>query len=183
MPKRKNHFEAKEINALLEISKAISSGLYLEDVLRLIVTVTANLMDSKICSLWILDEKTNKLKLKATQSISEEYIGVTKNIGFDRDRLYLINEKRDVLKCKMAVGVPPEDMKKLFDPFFSTKEGGVGLGLSIAHRIMDQHHGKIEAESHPGEGTLFNLWLPIHQEEEDADRSRSLTTTSFSLER
>src|SRR4030042_4605564 len=66
--------DAKEINALLEISKAIASGLYLEDVLRLIVTVTANLMDSKICSLWILDEKDNQLKLKATQSISDEYL-------------------------------------------------------------------------------------------------------------
>jgi signal transduction histidine kinase len=60
-----------------------------------------------------------------------------------------------------GVGVPSEDMNKLFDPFFSTKEGGVGLGLSIAHRIIDQHHGKIEVESTPGEGTLFTVWLPI----------------------
>jgi signal transduction protein with GAF and PtsI domain len=74
VPQTRNDFKSKEINALLEISKAIASGLYLEDVLRLIVTVTANLMDSKICSLWILDEKENKLKLKATQSISEEYL-------------------------------------------------------------------------------------------------------------
>lgn len=214
--------DAKEINALLEISKAIASGLYLEDVLRLVVTVTANLMDSKICSLWILDEKDRKLKLKATQSISEEYLkerslamgegvvgsvalhnqpmaifnvleeplykekdlakkeglfsmlsvpmcikdrvigvincytsslhsfskseeemlttvanqaaiciensglmetldideilrlvleGVTKNIGFDRARLYLVNEKRNVLECKMAVGLDEERIK------------------------------------------------------------------------
>jgi signal transduction histidine kinase/putative methionine-R-sulfoxide reductase with GAF domain len=214
--------DAREINALLEISKAIASGLYLEDVLRLIVTVTANVMDSKICSLWILDEKDQKLKLKATQSISEEYLkerslalgegvvglvavhnqpmaildvlkeplykekelakkeglismlsvpmclkervigvincytsyphvfskleeemlttvanqaaiciensglmetldideilklvleGVTKNIGFDRARLYLINEKRNVLECKMAVGVDEVEIK------------------------------------------------------------------------
>src|SRR5512139_1086649 len=214
--------ESREINALLEISKAIASGLYLEDVLRLIVTVTANLMDSKICSLWILDEKDQKLKLKATQSISEEYLkdrshaigegvvghvalrnqsitilnvlkdplykekdlakkeglvsmlsvpmcikdrvigvincytsyphsfskseeemlttvanqaatciensglmetldvdeilrlvleGVTKNIGFDRARLYLVNEKRNVLECKMAVGIDEERIK------------------------------------------------------------------------
>ncbi len=60
-----------------------------------------------------------------------------------------------------GVGIPDEDMNKLFDPFFSTKEGGIGLGLSIAHRIVDQHHGKIEVESTPGNGTLFTLWLPV----------------------
>jgi signal transduction histidine kinase len=63
-----------------------------------------------------------------------------------------------------GVGIPDEDMGKLFDPFFSTKEGGVGLGLSIAHRIIDQHHGNIEVESAHGKGTLFTLWLPIHNE-------------------
>jgi signal transduction histidine kinase len=60
-----------------------------------------------------------------------------------------------------GVGIPDEDMNRLFDPFFSTKERGIGLGLSIAHRIIDQHHGKIEVESTPGEGTLFTVWLPI----------------------
>jgi len=222
LPEQRKRLDAKEINALLEISKAIASGLYLEDVLRLIVTVTANLMDSKICSLWILDEKDKKLKLKATQSISEEYLkerslamgegvvghvalhnqpmaildvlkeplykekelakkeglvsmlsvpmcikdrvvgvincytsyphsfskseeemlttvanqaaiciensglmetldideilrlvleGVTKNIGFDRARLYLVNEKTNLLECKMAVGIDEERIK------------------------------------------------------------------------
>ena len=227
MPKRKGNFNTKEINALLEISKAIASGLYLEDVLRLIVTVTANLMNSKICSLWILDERDQKLKLKATQSISEEYLkerslamgegvvghvalhnhpmaildvlkeplykekelakkeglvsmlsvpmcikdkvigvincytsysrsfskneeemlttvanqaaiciensglmetldideilklvleGVTKHIGFDRARLYLVNEKRNLLECKMAVGVDERKIKEITLP-------------------------------------------------------------------
>jgi signal transduction histidine kinase len=60
-----------------------------------------------------------------------------------------------------GIGIPGEDLNKLFDPFFSTKEGGVGLGLSIAHRIIDQHHGKIEVESAPGKGTLLMVWLPI----------------------
>jgi signal transduction protein with GAF and PtsI domain len=65
---------AEQIKALSEISKAISSDHYLEDILGLIVTVTANVMDSKICSLWLLDEDAKTLSLEATQSISREYL-------------------------------------------------------------------------------------------------------------
>ena len=64
----------KQIQALSEISQAISSDRYLDDILRLIVTVTANVMDSKICSLWILDEKEKVLRIRATQTMSEEYL-------------------------------------------------------------------------------------------------------------
>lgn len=64
----------KQIEALTEISKAITSDRYIEDILRLIVTVTAEAMHSKICSLWLLDEKNGLLKLRATQSISKEYL-------------------------------------------------------------------------------------------------------------
>jgi len=55
--KREELSYAEQIKALSEISKAISSDHYLEDILRLIVTVTANVMGSKICSLWLLDEE------------------------------------------------------------------------------------------------------------------------------
>jgi len=65
---------AEQIKALSEISKAISSDHYLEDILGLIVTVTANVMGSKICSLWLLEEATKTLSLEATQSISKEYL-------------------------------------------------------------------------------------------------------------
>lgn len=63
----------KQINALSEISKAIASDLYLEDILRLIVTVTAEMMASSICSLMLIDEKTNELVIRATQSMNETY--------------------------------------------------------------------------------------------------------------
>lgn len=62
------------IDTLSKISKAITSDLYLGDVLKLIVTLTANVMKAKICSLWLLDEKTKKLKIRATQTMSEEYL-------------------------------------------------------------------------------------------------------------
>lgn len=62
------------IGTLSKISKAITSDLYLGDVLKLIVTLTANVMKAKICSLWLLDEKTQELKIRATQAMSEEYL-------------------------------------------------------------------------------------------------------------
>jgi signal transduction protein with GAF and PtsI domain len=62
------------IEALSRISEAVTSDLYLEDILKLIVTVTAEVMGSKICSLMLLDPKKKELTIKATQSINKEYI-------------------------------------------------------------------------------------------------------------
>ncbi len=68
-----NTFYREQIHALTEISKAITSDLYLEDILRLVVTVTAEAMGSNICSLMLIDEKSKILVVRATQSISEAY--------------------------------------------------------------------------------------------------------------
>lgn len=62
------------VDTLTKISKAITSELYLEDVLKLIVTLTANVMKAKICTLWLLDEKTGELRIRATQAMSEAYL-------------------------------------------------------------------------------------------------------------
>jgi len=65
-------------------------------------------------------------------------------------------------------GISPENMKKLFMPFFTTKQEikGVGLGLPVSYGIIQQHHGRIEVQSHEGEGTIFTVFLPVHQKEE-----------------
>lgn len=62
------------LEALSKIGKAITSDLYLEDILKLIVTLSANVMHAKICSLWLLDEKDQALRIRATQAMSEEYL-------------------------------------------------------------------------------------------------------------
>jgi two-component system, response regulator PdtaR len=64
----------KTIEALTIISRAITSDQYLEDILRLIVLVTAEAMNSKVCSLWLLDDKTQSLTIRATQSINRDYL-------------------------------------------------------------------------------------------------------------
>lgn len=61
------------VEALAKISRAITSDLYLEDILKLIVTVTAEVMGSKICSLMLLNKSGKELEIKATQSVSENY--------------------------------------------------------------------------------------------------------------
>jgi len=59
-------------------------------------------------------------------------------------------------------GIAKSDLKKIFDPFFTTKDvsSGSGLGLSISHGIIEQHNGRINVESRPGEGTTFSITLP-----------------------
>jgi two-component system, response regulator PdtaR len=69
----KNTSLKTHIKALTNISKAITSDLYLEDILRLVVTVIAKVMGANICSLMLIDEKKDELVIRATQSISEEY--------------------------------------------------------------------------------------------------------------
>jgi len=63
----------KQIEALAKIANLITSGLYLEEILRLVVQVTAEIMNSKICSLLLLDPQKKELVVRATQSISEAY--------------------------------------------------------------------------------------------------------------
>ncbi|MFA5242733.1 MAG: ATP-binding protein [Sulfuricella sp.] len=62
-------------------------------------------------------------------------------------------------------GIAPEHLNRIFDPFFTTKPvgKGTGLGLSLSYGIVKKHHGQIEVDSTPGQGTTFRVWLPLRQ--------------------
>ena len=64
-------------------------------------------------------------------------------------------------------GISPENMRKLFTPFFTTKGKGkgVGLGLAVAYGIIQRHHGRIEVQSEEGKGTTFTIYLKADYEE------------------
>ncbi|MGH7390633.1 MAG: two-component system sensor histidine kinase NtrB [Candidatus Rokuibacteriota bacterium] len=57
-------------------------------------------------------------------------------------------------------GIPPDELRRVFEPFYSRKPGGSGLGLTIARRIVESHGGRIEVESEPGRGTRVTIALP-----------------------
>ncbi len=60
-------------------------------------------------------------------------------------------------------GIPQEQINRIFEPFYTTKKKGSGLGLMIVQRIIRAHGGRIELESHVGRGTTFRLWFPLHE--------------------
>lgn len=59
-----------------------------------------------------------------------------------------------------GVGISPEDRKKVFNPFFTTRDKGTGLGLAITHNIVKAHQGTIDIESIEGQGTTFKVKIP-----------------------
>ncbi len=68
-----------------------------------------------------------------------------------------------------GVGIAPEDLRKIFEPFYSTKsapdaagQGGTGLGLAVCRDIIESHHGRLRAQSRPGQGATFTVILPVH---------------------
>src|SRR5207249_6359667 len=60
-------------------------------------------------------------------------------------------------------GIPQEQINRIFEPFYTTKKKGTGLGLMIVQRIVRAHGGRIDLESHVGKGTVFRIWLPLHE--------------------
>jgi two-component system sensor histidine kinase PilS (NtrC family) len=60
-----------------------------------------------------------------------------------------------------GVGIPAENISRVFEPFFSTKDGGTGLGLATVHRIVEEHHGSVEVTTPADGGTAVTVRLPL----------------------
>jgi PAS domain S-box-containing protein len=81
---------------------------------------------------------------------------------FERDVLPLMPGRYVQLSVEdHGLGIRKEDREKIFDPYFSSKEGGCGLGLAIAYSIVKKHNGLIKVDSEVGKGTAFTVYLPV----------------------
>jgi len=69
-------------------------------------------------------------------------------------------ETLEVMVSDTGEGIAPSDIAHVFEPFFSTKSEGTGLGLALVHRVVQEHGGDIDVRSSPGLGTTFTLTLP-----------------------
>jgi two-component system sensor histidine kinase AtoS len=72
------------------------------------------------------------------------------------------NGKVTIIFQDTGTGIPQDALRHIFNPFFTTKDSGTGLGLPITHKVITEHGGQIEARSRLGQGTQFTIQLPIH---------------------
>jgi len=77
-----------------------------------------------------------------------------------------------VMITDTGCGIPEEHMPRIFEPFFSTKPKGTGLGLAVSYGIVQNHGGNIQVSSQPGQGTCFTIELPVHRQTETGINER-----------
>jgi signal transduction protein with GAF and PtsI domain len=150
----------KYIRGLMDISRAITSDLYIEDILKLIVMVTAKVTGVEICSMWLIDENVNpiKVRLKATQAIDPDYV---------KDRALNLNE--GIVGYVATTKKPLTVSNVLQEPRFKEKEMAAKLGLvsmlSVPLQVKD---GRVigvlncfTAEPHTFTQTEINLMSTV----------------------
>jgi signal transduction histidine kinase len=74
------------------------------------------------------------------------------------------NDMINIIVKDNGEGIPPENMDKIFEPLFTTRAKGIGLGLAVSRKLVAANGGRIEVESEAGKGTSFSVYLPIYME-------------------
>jgi len=127
-----NNLDYKDyLKTLNKISSAIVSDLYLEDILKLIVTLTANVMKAKVCNVWLIDEKKQEFNIKATQSMHQEYLN-KRTIKLNEGIVGLVAKEK---KPKIIFDVLKEEQYKAKK--LARKEGLVSMA-SIPMMVKDK---------------------------------------------
>lgn len=112
----------------------------------------------------------------------------TRNITIDRQTAKTIHNIKDGKYVCLSIadtgtGIDKNIREKIFDPFFTTKKAGegTGMGLSVVHGIIRKHQGVIKVDSEPGEGTVFKIYLPANQKNQQnrAHKSKQHNFTKF----
>ena len=126
----------EEISCELDLSSGVRASFDHEKLRQVVVNLIANAVHA-------LQDKQSK----------EKHLRVS---------THLLDDKYELRFTDNGIGMPPDIKEKVFEPLFSTKGFGVGLGMVVVKNIVDQHHGEINIESKEGEGTTVTLRLPIN---------------------
>jgi PAS domain S-box-containing protein len=132
--------------------KDITIDLQLDDALPLVA------IDAKQIQQVLINLITNAGDAITTKGIITIHSFLEKSVKYNESEYVVVSISDD------GAGIPPEDLSKIFNPFFTRKADGTGLGLPITQRILHQHNGIIDVQSKVGEGATFYVKLPVPRE-------------------
>jgi PAS domain S-box-containing protein len=131
--------------------------------------VSFELKDARIESVLTLAENICALDFDAGL-IKPALLNVIKNAAAAMSaggKLTITTEEAEeeirIIIADTGIGIPEENLSKIFEPYFSTKENGTGLGLTVLFKVVKEHRGEITVKSREGEGTVFTIALPKPQ--------------------
>jgi PAS domain S-box-containing protein len=148
------------------IKEWVDSNRLMEDILSLISLETAEKGIALIKEYDVPVEiyaDPNRLK-DALMNILKNAVQAAGSNGAITVRTYRKENSCVFEISDIGPGISGENLSFIFDPFFTTKMGGTGLGLTVAHRIVEEHEGSIKVESKPGVGSTFRVFIPLKNE-------------------
>ena len=143
-------------------------GIIVREVVELVKyeaeknSVTVNLDIADDIPDLLLDKRQIK---QAILNLAQNAIAAMPNGGTLTFGVRVVNEEVQISVSDTGVGIPESQLSKIFEPYFTTKKNGTGLGLTITFKIIKEHSGDITVESKEGKGSTFTIHLPIPQQE------------------
>jgi len=167
--------EIRRVNQIIEqfltLSRPFQLSLRkssLQDLLRNLISLLQEEASSLGITLLAVIPTELPLITIDPETLTQAFINIMKNGmqamgkgGTLRIEAKSLKDGVEVMISDSGSGIPPEQMEKIFNYYYTTKEKGVGLGLPIAHRIIEAHGGKLRIESRVGSGTKVTVTLPI----------------------
>jgi two-component system NtrC family sensor kinase len=154
---REPHYRLVDINTVLEETlMLVRNQINLQgiDVIKSFSAIPQTMADADQ-----LKQAFMNIIINACEAMKEGEKKLTIETGFD-------NLKKDIkISIKdTGTGIPEEDMNKIFEPFYTTKEKGTGLGLAVVYGIITKHEGRIDIVSKKGVGTTIKFTIPLKEE-------------------
>jgi len=174
--KRIKHIVDELKNYVRDDSADLTQSVDINEVLKSAVSLLANMIKNSTNRFSIeygnnlpsvkgnfqrLEQVIINLVQNACQALPDAQKGILVSVKFDKEKSDIVVSVRDE-----GTGIPPETLYHITDPFFTTKHdsGGVGLGLSISSKIIEEHGGRMHFDSEIGAGTTIEIILPVTQE-------------------
>ncbi|MCL4478024.1 MAG: ATP-binding protein [Deltaproteobacteria bacterium] len=149
---REPHYRLVDVNLLLDETIALINNM---------ITIQAITINKSFSAMPLTMADPDQLK----QAFMNVLINGCEAMKDNKKELYIEtdnNDKNIFITIKdSGIGISEENLKKIFEPFFSTKEKGTGLGLAVVYGIISKHEGNVDIESKIGEGTTVKITLPI----------------------